>query len=303
MVKKLLILLLLVSGQVTAAQECSDKGIWLQVLGSGGPELGDKRASTSYLIWQDGHARVMVDAGGGSSLNFEQSGARFNDLDVILLTHFHVDHSSALPVYIMAGFFSDRDRDLAIVGPTGNALMPGMTAFLEYLFGKDRGAYHYLSEYLDARQPSAYKLHPHDMDAKAKTPQTVYDAHGLKVMAVGVHHGPVPALAYRVELGGKVLAFSGDMNGDAHTLPTLARHADLLVAHNAIPENLGGVARRLHMPPSVIGKIAHDAGVRQLVLSHFMLRTLGREQQTSRWIRKNYPGPLFFARDMECFRP
>jgi len=52
-----------------AAQSCGAKGIALQVLGSGGPELQDKRASSSYLIWQNGQARVLVDAGGGSALD------------------------------------------------------------------------------------------------------------------------------------------------------------------------------------------------------------------------------------------
>jgi hypothetical protein len=45
------------------AQSCGSTGLAVQVLGSGGPELQDKRASTSYLIWDHGSARVIVDAG------------------------------------------------------------------------------------------------------------------------------------------------------------------------------------------------------------------------------------------------
>src|SRR4029077_12291613 len=44
------------------AQSCRSQGIAVQVLGSGGPELQDKRASSSYLLWQDGRARVVLDA-------------------------------------------------------------------------------------------------------------------------------------------------------------------------------------------------------------------------------------------------
>ena len=40
------------------AQACGGEGIAVQVLGSGGPELQDKRASSSYLVWQDGQASV-----------------------------------------------------------------------------------------------------------------------------------------------------------------------------------------------------------------------------------------------------
>ena len=51
-------------------QSCGSGGLAVQVLGSGGPELQDKRASTSYLIWDHGTARVIVDAGGCSALRF-----------------------------------------------------------------------------------------------------------------------------------------------------------------------------------------------------------------------------------------
>jgi ribonuclease BN (tRNA processing enzyme) len=98
------------------------------------------------------------------------------------------------------------------------------------------------------------------------------------------------------------LAFSGDMNGDKHTLPKLAAGVDVLVAHHAIPQNEQGAARNLHMPPSVIGEIAAEAKVKQLVLSHRMRRTLGREAESKREIRKRYSGPLVFADDGQCFK-
>ena len=58
------------------AQSCGASGLAVQVLGSGGPEMQDKRASTSYLIWDHGKARVVLDAGGGSALRFGESGAK-----------------------------------------------------------------------------------------------------------------------------------------------------------------------------------------------------------------------------------
>ena len=67
------------------AQTCGAQGIAVQVLGSGGPELQDKRASSSYLVWEDGQARVLVDAGGGSALRFGESGATMSHLDVMNL--------------------------------------------------------------------------------------------------------------------------------------------------------------------------------------------------------------------------
>ena len=110
--------------QAVAVSACDKAGTWLQVLGSGGPELDGERASSAYLVWQDGKARVLVDMGAGSLLRFEQSGADLNDIEVILMSHFHVDHSNDLPALIKASFFSGRHKDLPVYGPTGNHLMP-----------------------------------------------------------------------------------------------------------------------------------------------------------------------------------
>jgi ribonuclease BN (tRNA processing enzyme) len=283
-----------------AAQSCGSKGIALQVLGSGGPELQDKRASSSYLIWEDGQARVLVDAGGGSALRFGESGAQMSQLDVILFSHFHVDHSGDFPVLIKSSWFEDRKRPLPVYGPGGNDFMPSTVEFVYDFFGDKHGAYRYLSELLVPGEEGDYKLQPHNVVGSAK-PAEVFRRGGVTAQAVRVVHGGVPALAWRVEMGGKAIVFSGDTNGEGAGLPQLAANADLFVAHNAVPEGVTGVERNLHMPPSVIGQIAGEAHVKQLVLSHRMLRTLGKESQTQAEIEKKYSGPLKFANDLDCF--
>lgn len=283
-----------------AAQSCGARGVAAQVLGSGGPELQDKRASSSYLVWQDGRAPVLVDAGGGSALRFGESGAQMSQLDVILFTHFHVDHSADFPALIKSSWFEERKRPLPIYGPPGNDFMPATTEFVSDFFGDKRGVYRYLSELLAPGEPGSYKMQPHNVVAGA-TPLAVFRTGDLAVYAVHVVHGGVPALAWRVELGGKVIVFSGDTNGEGQGLVRLAGNADLFIAHNAVPEGAVGIERRLHMPPSVIGQIAADARVKSLVLSHRMLRTLGKEAQTQSEIRKRYSGPLAFANDLDCF--
>jgi ribonuclease BN (tRNA processing enzyme) len=123
----------------------------------------------------------------------------------------------------------------------------------------------------------------------------------MALYAVTVIHGQVPALAWRIEIDGKRIVFSGDTNGEGEGLTQLASNADLFVAHNAVPEGATGVERRLHMPPSVIGATAANAHVKQLVLSHRMLRTLGKENETQTEIRRRYSGPIRFANDLDCF--
>jgi len=96
LVHRLAALLMLLAAAGAAAGPC-DAPIALQVLGSGGPEAQQGRASAGYLVWLDGKARVLVDLGGGSFARFGASGARFADLDLIALTHLHADHATDLP--------------------------------------------------------------------------------------------------------------------------------------------------------------------------------------------------------------
>ena len=280
-------------------QNCGSQGIAVEVLGSGGPELQDKRASSSYLVWENGQARVLVDAGGGSALRFGESGATMSQLDVILFSHFHVDHSGDFSALIKSSWFEDRKRPLPIYGPVGNNFMPSTTEFVSDLFG-DHGAYRYLSELLVPGESGSYLMQPHNVVANS-TPISEFHSGNLSASAVRVIHGGVPALAWRVEVAGKSIVFSGDTNGEGDGLGNLAKNADLFVAHNAVPEGATGVERKLHMPPSVIGQIAGNAHVKSLVLSHRMLRTLGKEDQTQAEIRKRYSGPMAFANDLDCF--
>ena len=265
------------------------------MLGSGGPELEDQRASSSYLIWQDGRPRVLVDSGGGSALQFGRSGAHVAPLDAIFFTHLHIDHTADFPALIKSSYFEDRNRPLPIYGPVGNDFFPTTTEYVADLFDAKRGAYRYLSD-------PGYPLVAHDVDLKEHEVRVIYKSGELTASATKVIHGGVPALAWRIELAGKSIVFSGDTNGNNGNLEILAKDADLFVAHNAIPEGETGAPRELHMPPSVIGRIAGTAHVKALVLSHRMLRSLGHEDETRAKITASYSGPVTFANDLDCFR-
>jgi ribonuclease BN (tRNA processing enzyme) len=282
-----------------SAQNCGEKGVAVQVLGSGGPELEDKRASTSYLVWQDGQARVLIDAGGGSALRFGESGAKMSQLDLMLFTHFHVDHSADFPSLMFSSWFEDRNRPLPIYGPDGNNYFPSTVDFVHAYFNSRDGIYRYLSVLLVAQENGGYEVQPHNFTGNPSA--AVFRDEHLSAYAARVIHGGVPALGWRIEIGGKAIVFSGDTNGEGDDLVRLAKNADLFIAHNAVPEGATGVERRLHMPPSVIGQIAKQANVKQLVLSHRMLRTLGKEAQTLSEIRKSFSGPVTFANDLDCF--
>jgi ribonuclease BN (tRNA processing enzyme) len=285
---------------VSISVACENNRVSLQVLGSGGPELDDQRASASYLLRVDNKARLLIDTGTGSAINFEKTGADFRDLDAIIYTHLHVDHSADLPVYVKGSYFVSRDKDLQIYGPAGNSLMPSTTEFVNLLLNS-QGVWRYLSNFIDASSQGNYKLHITDVELERDKFYSNSLDDEIVITSIPVHHGPVAAIGWRVDAYGCSITFSGDMSNRYNSLARLAKESHLLVAHNAIPESAQGVARALHMPPSEIGEIARDANVKMLVLSHRMNRTLGNEAQTLAIINKYYDGPVEFANDMDIF--
>jgi len=289
-----------VSAVAAAAATCSRHGVQVQVLGSGGPELEDKRASSSYLVWKDDRARFLIDSGGGSALRFGQAGAHVAQLDAVLFTHLHIDHSADFPALIKSSYFEERQLPLPVYGPPGNENFPSTTELVVALFDGKRGVYRYLADFVAGKE-GGYPLQAHDVALTSSEIRTVASGSDFLLSATQVIHGGVPAIAWRVSLGGRIIVFSGDTNGDNGNLERLAKGADLFVAHNAIPEGETGAARQLHMPPSVIGRIAKTGGVGRVVLSHRMLRTLGKESETRSVIARVYAGPVTFAEDLDCF--
>lgn len=280
------ILLLLIATLCLHAADLS-----LDVLGSGGPEI-DGRASTSYVLWIDGEAKALIDMGSGSMLRFEQSKAKLETLEAVLLTHLHIDHAVDLPSFVKAGYFSKRTEPLSIVGPKGNGHFPGTADYLRLLFG-EAGAYRYMQDVL-TRQSESFQVKAVEIDAPQ--PKRL-EFESFSVEVINVHHGIVPALAFKITAKGKSVLISGDTSNQKGALERLALDSDLLIAHHAIGEEANPYAKRLHMTPTIIGKVAKAANAKTLVLSHRMNRTLGKETQSLNAIRNNYKGEIVFAED------
>lgn len=276
-------------------------GIVLQVLGSGGPIADDARASSGYLVWVDGMAKVMIDAGGGTFLRFGESGAKFADLDFIGLSHFHTDHSADFPALLKSGSFAARKRSLTVAGPGGGGPFPGLNAFLESMLSKEHGAYGYLSAYLDGsgRLPVIDSV---EVSIDKTDAVTVYgsDQDRMQIDALPVPHGIVPALSFKVRLGDSSIVFASDQNGGNDGFIEFAQGASVLVMHMVVPEGVSGTGRRLHAPPSVIGSIAQEAGVDTLVLSHLMARSLRNLDDNMAIIKRHFDGHVVLANDLDC---
>jgi len=278
----------------------SDEPI-LQVLGSGGPIADDGRASSGYLIWIDGRSRFLIDAGGGIFLRFGEAGAHFADLNHIAISHFHTDHSTDLVALLKSGYFSSRTRKLPVSGPAAGGGYPGTSDYLKRLLNRDNGAYAYLNGYIDG-SAGLVELESIEVDPGLTKASRVYqdpDA-DIEIFALGVPHGPVPALAYRIRVGQQSVVFSGDQNGNSDAFVNFARDTDLLVMHMPVPEDISGVGRKLHAPPSLIGRIAAETGARKLILSHFMARSLENREENLQQIRSRFSGTVVSAVDLEC---
>jgi ribonuclease BN (tRNA processing enzyme) len=280
---------------------CSSQ-LAVQVLGSGGPDANDARASAGYALWIDGQARLLVDAGGGIFLRFGEAKAKFETLDAIAITHLHADHVSDLAALLKSGFFSERTRQLPIIGPSGGGAFPGMSDYMRILFDPDHGAYRYLSGYLDG-SGGLVKAVVTEVETEPPKKEVVFKNSQFEVTSLGVTHGPVPALAFLVVAKGRRIAFSGDQNGRNPQFAALIKGADILIMDHAMPEQTDEVSGELHARPSEIGKLAAEAGVGKLILSHNMARSLSHLDENLGLIRQHYKGPITVAEDLMCFEP
>src|SRR6202012_2033279 len=112
-------LVLLFTASVLFGQPASPP-LEMLVLGSGGPGAAG-RASSAYLVFVDGVARILVDAGPGSFARLGEAKASLANTDIVLLTHLHIDHTGELPGLFKARAVSSRNPiTFDIWGPIGS---------------------------------------------------------------------------------------------------------------------------------------------------------------------------------------
>jgi len=299
---RLLCAIMLSISSVACAQQAPEcppaDGVGLQVLGSGGPIADDGRASTGYIVWVDQRSRVLIDAGGGTFLRFGEAGASFVDLDFVGLSHFHTDHSADFPALLKSGNFSGREAPLPVAGPGPGGPFPGLGAWLDSMLAGGTGAYGYLSGYLDG-SGGLVKLMPREIDRDTKQPERLLDGE-IRIDALPVPHGIVPALGFRVTVGDVSIVFASDQNGSSGAFTDFAGDASVLVMHLAVPEGATGTALQLHALPSRVASIAAEAGAETLVLSHFMARSLRDLAGNVDVVRRGYDGNIVVANDLDC---
>lgn len=264
---------------------CMDSGLQIQVLGSGGPFGNGGLSSSSYLVWIDGTARIMIDAGGGTSGHFQQSGATVDDLEIVAISHFHPDHSAELPAILWPS-----GGKVLIAGPSGVGVFPSVEEFLDRLFSQT-GAYTILGDRLDVETIT--------VDASQPGSVEVWRNEEIALFGFPVPHADVPSIAYRVDYKGKSVAFSSDQNGSNSEFSKFVQDVNVLIAHMG-REDMTGMIANLHVKPSVLGRLASDANVKKVVVSHIAYPDVLDENL--RYLTAKYTGDVSIASDMMCIR-
>jgi ribonuclease BN (tRNA processing enzyme) len=290
-----------------AQANCSSVPLAVQVLGSGGPHTGT-RASSGYLVWRNGRAVVMVDAGGGTFLRFGEAGAQLADLALLAISHLHPDHVADLPALLWLSELS-RQQPLKIAGPSGTGAFPPFDTFISRLFDSGNGVFPILAGTL-GQVGQGVRLDITTVDAGVGKHSTVFSADQLEVSAIGVPHANVPSIAYRIRVDNRTIVFGSDQNGSDSRFSAFASDADLLVMHLSLSEHAPQPLAQIHARPATVGQIARNSKAKRLVLSHFI--EAPAEVKTREWfslwnldqvvadVRKHFTGPVDTAADLQC---
>ncbi|MEU4039376.1 MBL fold metallo-hydrolase [Streptomyces collinus] len=229
----------------------------LTVLGTASPHPGPDRPCSGYLV-SGGGAEVWVDAGPGTfaALQRHTDPAR---LTAIWISHLHADHSADL----LAAAYAFAFGGMTPPAPVPVYAPQDCARRLAGFFG--RPDVDFLKAVFDFRD--------------------LYDGHdvrhwNLRLTSRAVVHD-AEAYGLRAECQGSVLAYSGD-SGPCPALTELATGADLFLCEADIDAHGGSERfRQVHLTPEDAGRVARDARVRELLVTH-VGPTLTREAATER---------------------
>jgi len=287
------------SSQDVNSHSSQGAGLSLLVLGSGGPGATG-RAGAGYIVSLDGRPRILVDAGPGTFARAGEADVDLRRVDIVLLTHLHVDHAAELPGLVKARIVADRrDTEFRIFGPPGSpggpgaARFPSTTQFVDLMFGA-HGAFGYLRDFA-----GHVTLHAQNIEHSAE-PRVLLNVDGLTLSAVTGHHGDAPSVIYRIDYRGRSITFSGDIDAAGHAaLTRLAQNTDMLIFDSVVLDPPGSppVLYTLHTAPRDIGRIAQRAGAKKLLLSHLNPALDAARDAVRASIQASYTGPIEFARD------
>ncbi|HZW58367.1 MAG TPA: MBL fold metallo-hydrolase [Nitrososphaerales archaeon] len=275
------------------------------LLGTGDGKADPKRFAPSNVVFVNDNP-VLVDAGPGVNYQLRKAGLRPGEIKQLFLTHFHADHFYGYPWLLYEPIVAETDFERGVLkfyGPPGarrklralnDAFEPGIDIAAIAGYGT-------IEKYFEPEVTEIYNGWTLDLEA------------GCKVRACLGDHGEckLPCFCFRFETGSKSIVFTGDTVG-CENLIELARGADVLVHECNFPEEEVATRRKLgfawwiHSTPTMAGKLAKAAGVKKLVLNHFVgWNDFTPNKDPYDWekiapprVKENFDGELILGEDL-----
>ncbi|MBM3126093.1 MAG: MBL fold metallo-hydrolase [Chloroflexi bacterium] len=218
---------------------------------------------------------VLVDSVGNPLLRLNQAGLDVNQISDIIVTHFHPDHVSGLPLLLMDLWLIGRATPLNIHG-------------LHYTIDRVESM---MALYNWSDWPQFFPV------TFARLPEAemvqVLDSSEFRILASPVKH-MIPNIGLRIEFkkNNMVMAYSCDTEPCAEVI-RLANGADLLI-HEASGESVG------HSSAQQAGQVATRAEAGRLCLIHY---PSGRYATGDPLVeaRQSYQGDILLAKDFMIF--
>ena len=307
-----------VAGSVSAAD--ATRIITLGTLG--GPRTHAKRSETANVL-QVGDRVYLIDAGPGVSHQLAKAGLQPDDVNTIFLTHLHFDHIGGLSSLLGFTWVKRTGKTIDIYGPPGTS--DYVAAAVNYL----NIPMNIYAVEMPPTPPVSDLVSAHDVDTAG--PKVIFQDDKVRVTAVeNSHYVTIPAdkrplgakrsYSYRFDTPDRSVVFTGD-TGPSEALEKLAKGADVLVTEVMDIEATIDLQTKLldmprdklkpvvdhmrleHLSPEEVGKIAANAGVKEVVLTHL---GPGEDNETdmrtySQGVRKYFSGVVVVANDGEEF--
>lgn len=269
----------------------------------GGPTLTTRtdRTNPATLILIN-EVPYLVDCGYGVSRQLISAGVSLERLRYIFITHHHSDHNLEYGPLLYNAWATSRSLKIDAYGPPGLKKMTD--DFFEY-------------QKLD--------IETRIVDEGVNDPRKLisvreFDRAGLvmqnddvKVTSCRVRHPPITqSYAYRFDANDRSIVISGD-TAYAPELADFAKAADVLVhevmylpaIEKLIKQNTNSTRLREHLlaahaSTEDVGRIASQAGVKTLVLTHFVPGDDPsiRDEQWAEGVRKYFKGRIIVGKDL-----
>jgi len=245
----------------------------LFVLGAGAA-LPSPGRDTTALALRVKESLTLIEAGGSTLQKLQQLDLPLEQVDRLVLTHSHPDHSYGFPAVLLGLWLAGCQEALPVYGPA--EALDRLRQILA-LFGGDEWPNMF---------PIAYR--PIPLEERS----LVLETPDLRITASpGEHLIPVVGLRMEIKHGPYTVVFSSDTE-PTESIVRLAEGADLLIHECTALESLPW-----HTSASEAGDIAHRAGAKRLMLIHLPRMTADEEVAMQATAAQTFGGEVLLARD------